>query len=77
MRPTPGRRGDRTAEVAASFARERRFSASLRHHLHLTGPWSPVPGYTDVIGNNATVAYPTQEPNAAYYYRGKVWLTRP
>ena len=42
-----------------------------------TGPWVPVPGYSNIIGNNATIAYPTQEPDPAFYYRSIVWLTRP
>ena len=59
------------------------YEGSTRHYSIesapnlITGPWNPVAGYSDIIGNNTTVAYPTQEPNPAYYYRGKVWLTRP
>ena len=59
------------------------YEGSTRHYSIesapnlITGPWNPVPGYSDIIGNNTTVAYPTQEPYPAYYYRGKVWLTRP
>ena len=59
------------------------YEGSTRHYSIesapnlVSGPWNPVPGYSDIIGNNTTVAYPTQELNSAYYYRGKVWLTRP
>ncbi len=59
------------------------YEGSTRHYAIeatanlVSGPWAPVPSYSDIIGNNATIAYPTQEPSPAFYYRGKVWLTRP
>lgn len=59
------------------------YEGSTRHYAIesapnlVTGPWTAIPGYSDIIGNNVTVAYPTQQPNPAYFYRGKVWLTRP
>ena len=42
-----GRRGDRAAEVAAVFARERRARARLRHNVDSTGAGSP---HADVRG---------------------------
>ena len=65
-----------TAGVSGYEGSTRHYAIESAPNL-ITGPWTPVPGYSDIIGNNGTVAYPTQEPNAAYYYRGKVWLTRP
>ena len=59
------------------------YEGSTRHYAIeaapnlVTGPWLPIPGYTDIVGNNTTAAYPTQEPDPAFYYREKVWLTRP
>ncbi len=42
------------------------YEGSIRHYAIeaapnlVTGPWNPVPGYTDIIGNNTTAAYPTR-----------------
>ena len=65
-----------TAGVSSYEGSTRHYAIESAPNL-VTGPWTPVPSYSDIMGNNSTVAYPTQEPNAAYYYRGKVWLTRP
>ena len=65
-----------TAGVTGYEGTTRHYAIEAARNLG-TGPWNPVPGYTDIIGNNTTVAYPTQQPDPAFYYRGKVWLTRP
>ena len=68
--------GVSTVGVAGYEGSTRHYGIETTPNL-VIGPWTPVIGYTDIIGSNATVNYPTPEPNPAAYYRGKVWLTRP
>ena len=40
--------------------------------------WFDIPGYTSLIGRNATVSYQTPGTNTpAIFFRGKAWLQSP
>ncbi|MBN1673315.1 MAG: hypothetical protein JXR37_19875, partial [Kiritimatiellae bacterium] len=38
------------------------------------GPWSAVPGYTDILGTGQMVSYTETAPSAGCQYRAAVWL---
>ncbi|MBN1672635.1 MAG: lamin tail domain-containing protein [Kiritimatiellae bacterium] len=55
--------------------RSRYYRLEQRTGLAGAGLWTPVPGYTNILGQGQTVTY--QQPpatNVSTYYRGRVWM---
>jgi len=51
---------------------------TLEQSTKFTGPWTAVPGLSNVLGNNQTVTYPVPgTPGSAGYYRGRFELRNP
>ncbi len=65
----------RTA-AGAGYEGQSRYYA-LEFSTNAAGPWSGVPNRTNILGNNTTVSYPTAEPGATVFYRGRVRLQAP
>jgi hypothetical protein len=56
------------------------YEGAVRHYFleaasdAVTGPWTAVPGFTDVVGNDRTITFQTAFPNAPMFFRGQVWV---
>jgi len=40
----------------------------------LSGAWQPVPGYTNVLGDDTTRFFTNAAPGTSVFYRARVWM---
>jgi hypothetical protein len=52
---------------------DRRYALEFCTNL-VTGGWSSVPGYDNILGTNQTVVCTNQFTDGAVFFRGRVWL---
>jgi hypothetical protein len=66
----------RRAEGPGYESRSRHYALEYSTNV-VDGPWTAVPGYTNMLGNNANIIYPSADFGDSAFFRGRVWLEQP